>query len=557
MNCRICFEDILNEEAYLILECNHIFHYNCLSEMCNSFCPLCKKENKDLLQNNGIFDKKKDDDDDDYIDDSFSDESFERQLVWTDRCHEKIDQLAANYDISFINTIKKLDIMFDINMIQRAALLYDALKIHNLTIRSDSVKCISYIQSGSGQINDIVMTMIEMDWFCNHTNYQQRMNNFYHHDRFEKSRLVKDKIIEDYVKNPEKYNVTPPNIESIDTVISKYKIIKENMDKIKNWNGNIDVNIYLSLDGNNSYDGEINNYLREFAKTHAKEKFTEYLYTNVTELINNKFENQMKYYKQLHKLLITQLHIEFDKHIEDYCKTCNFRYCDDCYKNYNDYCCKKIDESIETEIRKKYKKGNVKKFLQYERDTWSKHIRGTEIYKNMIYEIIEELLGDYADSYVSSKNIYYYDDINVTDISDFYENKIKQAINNNFINNTHNAVEQIINLYTAKLKNMNMNEKIQFIVKDKTIDDNKMQDVIRLIIIWFLKHDPKNIENDNAVSYLKKIDINKDKFISHLRKNKYFSEKLKLSQCTHTPSPQCSYNCCRKCCKKNDCSFHH
>lgn len=54
MNCRICLEDITENELYLNLTCNHKFHYDCISKMQNNLCPLCRKDNEEFLIDNGI-----------------------------------------------------------------------------------------------------------------------------------------------------------------------------------------------------------------------------------------------------------------------------------------------------------------------------------------------------------------------------------------------------------------------------------------------------------------------------------------------------------------------
>ena len=42
MECSICLENIKLKNRY-ILNCNHIFHRNCILYVNNQLCPLCRK----------------------------------------------------------------------------------------------------------------------------------------------------------------------------------------------------------------------------------------------------------------------------------------------------------------------------------------------------------------------------------------------------------------------------------------------------------------------------------------------------------------------------------
>ena len=53
--------------------------------------------------------------------------------------------------------------------------LENALKSHGLRLRPDSSLCNGYINHGSGDLDDIVTTMVEMAWLFNRTNYKNIM----------------------------------------------------------------------------------------------------------------------------------------------------------------------------------------------------------------------------------------------------------------------------------------------------------------------------------------------------------------------------------------------
>ena len=41
--CSICLEKI-NEKNFCLTECEHLFHFSCVTKVKNGLCPLCRKE---------------------------------------------------------------------------------------------------------------------------------------------------------------------------------------------------------------------------------------------------------------------------------------------------------------------------------------------------------------------------------------------------------------------------------------------------------------------------------------------------------------------------------
>ena len=42
--CSICLDRILQETKNVVLDCKHMFHYNCIINVTDNSCPLCRKE---------------------------------------------------------------------------------------------------------------------------------------------------------------------------------------------------------------------------------------------------------------------------------------------------------------------------------------------------------------------------------------------------------------------------------------------------------------------------------------------------------------------------------
>lgn len=55
--CSICLDDIhanTNTNKNVKLDCNHLFHYDCISKIKNNKCPLCRRKiiNEEVCQEN-------------------------------------------------------------------------------------------------------------------------------------------------------------------------------------------------------------------------------------------------------------------------------------------------------------------------------------------------------------------------------------------------------------------------------------------------------------------------------------------------------------------------
>lgn len=62
---------------------------------------------------------------------------------------------------------------------ERKNILIDKLAAHGLQLRDDSVLCNSYIDRGRGDLNKIVKTMKEMDWYYKNTDYSSNVSAVY------------------------------------------------------------------------------------------------------------------------------------------------------------------------------------------------------------------------------------------------------------------------------------------------------------------------------------------------------------------------------------------
>ena len=59
----------------------------------------------------------------------------------------------------------------------RKEILVELLKQHNLVLRQDSTLCFNYIENGVGEVNEIVTTMLEMDFYFKYTKYSTILSN--------------------------------------------------------------------------------------------------------------------------------------------------------------------------------------------------------------------------------------------------------------------------------------------------------------------------------------------------------------------------------------------
>lgn len=178
MDCRICLENIENDDFYLQLTCGHSFHYDCINKMQNNLCPLCRKDNTELLEDNGIVREQISDDDSDNDSDSDNDnyddsDSYDDSSVFSsdidyeflEECLNSINNfvIGENYDEDFIDNIKNLNIVFNEHSLERARNLYDALQEYGLKIREDSIKCIDFIKYNKDTLENVTNIMVEMN----------------------------------------------------------------------------------------------------------------------------------------------------------------------------------------------------------------------------------------------------------------------------------------------------------------------------------------------------------------------------------------------------------
>jgi hypothetical protein len=70
---------------------------------------------------------------------------------------------------------------------ERRAVLEAALAHHGLRLRSDSRVCHAWIETGQGNVQDVVETMLEMDWFFQHTDYSRRIGAALQAYRYERN----------------------------------------------------------------------------------------------------------------------------------------------------------------------------------------------------------------------------------------------------------------------------------------------------------------------------------------------------------------------------------
>jgi len=82
--------------------------------------------------------------------------------------YEFINNKINNKNKRFLNKADKIN--------KRKELLIEKLKEHNLTLRNDSVVCDDYINGIRDDINEVVMTMVEMNYYMTKTNYKSIMN---------------------------------------------------------------------------------------------------------------------------------------------------------------------------------------------------------------------------------------------------------------------------------------------------------------------------------------------------------------------------------------------
>lgn len=572
MECRICLEDIEESELYLNLECNHTFHYECLEKMTNNLCPLCRKDNKDLFVNNGIEIENENDE----IASSIAYDDLDDDYEWNNdyrysarrrnhemQCERTIDALTrgSNYGSSFISCIKNLDILFDTNMLARANKLYGELEKHNLTIRSDSTRCIDYIKDvrNALALNEVVNSMLEMEWFFKYTDYSGRMANYNSRDKFERSRYAKDYVIKDYVKTPEKYSVAPPNVPQINKIVTKYESFYRTENIIRKWDGNLSVDLYTLVkkeDLGDEHNNLVRSYLWKYAEEYAAKNYKLFMECNMEKKIAELLEKEIKFYLEIKNVVKTPLYNKMKEHMDEYCKKLNYRYDSNWYQSYNDYCCGIIEKYVNVEIAKKYKKPKVIKFMSIENDEWKSHMRGCSLFKDALCDYIDQMISNNMEEYIKSNSMYYKEDIKSTE-TEYVKEKLENILDDYVIRNKKYCIEKIFRSNIAKIKKMKLEEKVDFFIKSNKCTPDELKNITIEIFDWCLINIAEDIENENHLNFLCKIDLCKlhKELTCRLRKRPYFSKVLPQIKCPHMPSPYCSNNACRHCCDSK-CTHH-
>jgi len=85
---------------------------------------------------------------------------------------EPLEYLIAYAD-NPVDTVGKIEhrLNYEATKSQRREELKNALAVHGLELRNDSVVCAEYIQQGTGELESIVKLMRQMNFFYKHTNY--------------------------------------------------------------------------------------------------------------------------------------------------------------------------------------------------------------------------------------------------------------------------------------------------------------------------------------------------------------------------------------------------
>lgn len=562
MDCRICLENIENDELWLNLKCNHSFHYQCLSKMKSSLCPLCREDNNDFLRDKGIHIEGSDDDD--YSDDGSTNtydsfesyERYEERYVYDRNIDELVD--GKNFSNDFVIIIKSLELYFNDDMINRAKTLYDELQRYGLKINYNSEKCKNFIigNRNAEPLQRVVDIARETDWFFRYTDYPIKM----HHDediddRYERSLFVKDDIIHEYVKDSTKFRVRPPDTIEIRKIIDRYTIYEHDLKEIEKWNGDININVFDLIKGYASrYEKMINCHLRKYVDLYTNNNYDKYLCDDINQTIIKLFGDKLRIYSCLQNLVYEAVTKKITEEINSYCKDLDYRYNEDWYNNHNSFCCQIIDEYVKSEIGKKYTKEYVGKFFFYEREDWNKHLKGSKKFKSYVCQHIENSFN--LDVYIKQNNLFYKEDLNGLKISKFCKSKLSDLLDNYLIKNMNYCIPKLATSNYEKLKSMTMQEKSNFFVRKEKYNDRTLMDLNISIISWFLINHPKDIENDDHRDYLKKVLlVNNYEIVRKLKSNSYFRSALPNMVCSHTSSPHCTNHACKNCCN-NGCTYH-
>lgn len=528
LGCAICLENIEQNELFLHLICDHSFHYYCLSKVRSSLCPLCRKDNNNLLIDNGI------DIDDNRSDASSYDSYYSSSdyLEQTDHafaCRKKIDELVEgkDYDPVFISIIKTFDITFDQEMVDRAYELNNALKKYKLEIRNDSSICMDYILDARDdmRLNKIVDSMIETHWFFSYTDYVELIHTG--NGRY----FAKDRIIKRYVMNPEEFKATPPQTREIRKLIAKHELNFRVKKEIEKWNGNLTVNLY-SLIRKEDIDFEngnlIENFVMKYAETYAKNNFKLFMKENIENKIANLLQNEISIYPMLKQKAIWNICREIRQNLKEYCAKLDYRNNGDWYLDYNEYCRKQIDNYVGNEIGKKYPKSKVMKFTRIEEEEWNSHIKGCDVFRNCVHVHIYCIIDENIAQYVKKHNLFYKSDIKNLKLTEFMRKKLEEYLEDHIIINADYCIERIFRHQLEKTRDMTIEKRLDFYIKENKFESSDLQTVTLKIFDWFLRNSVDCVENNNHVTYLQKLDFGQlDKsFIAKLRTRPFFCNAL-------------------------------
>ena len=145
-------------------------------------------------------------------------------------CEEFYDNYVKNNKITIDDCVNQI-----IYYTNRKKELIKKLEENGLRLRNDSELCRKFI-NGVGDLMYVVNTMVEMDWYYNHTNYSgilQRKysrNNYYDYydkyskyyddsddesyNKYDRSEEAKDEAITNWIKNKNYTNKPPPSLNN-------------------------------------------------------------------------------------------------------------------------------------------------------------------------------------------------------------------------------------------------------------------------------------------------------------------------------------------------------
>jgi hypothetical protein len=486
-------------------------------------------------------------------------------------CTDRIDALIIEHEIacdsSFILCVKELGILFTGQMLNRAYALHQELQKYDLVIRKDSVRCIDYIKGHPNALSllQVVDSVREMHWFFNHTDYSRRLSRpefFDARDNYELSKLVKESILKEYITSPENFQVAPPQTNFIVSSIKKINEMNKGFDVIRNWNGNIDVNVYTELNGlflTKQYKSLIKELLTKTIDSYARGNYQKFLECDIDIEIQTIFKKELEIYPELKIICLNAISKYIDIFLEQYCQELDYRKDADWYKNYNTHCKYIIHALVSHKIAKSYNKSKViSQFLSVEKDYWKSHMRGCDIFKNVLCDHIEFIADEYVKDLVKNSGMYYIEDIQNVGLTRYLTDKLKKYFAEYRIKNISNCIQEIFTKNLDKVKTLTFEEKVNLFVKDTVYSKPVINKIKLEILKWCSQNILSSIGNQDHLNYLNKINFcNRDTHIlrKYLRNSKFFIDNLPQIKCTHVPSPSCDNYCCKRCCNCG-CKYH-